>query len=99
MFNIGSGTAYSVPELYAIFARLADTDLVPEYRDPSQFWDAYPELFDGLGLDRQRIEKEVYKDSLAEIGSTQQTFGWAPKVDIEAGLDSVLSFARQFARA
>ena len=99
VFNIGSGTAYSVPELYTIFARLAGTDLEPEYRDPSRFWDAYPQLFDGFGLDRHRIEKEVYKDSLADIASTQQAFGWSPKVDIDAGLDSVLSFARQFAQA
>ncbi len=99
IFNIGSGQAYSVPELYAIFASLADTDIVPEYRDPARFWDAYPELFEGLGLHRDRIQAEVHKGSLADIGPTQEAFGWSPKVDIEAGLESVLSFARHFARA
>ena len=87
-----------MPELYAILAELAKSDLAAVYRSPTSFWDAYPELYEGLALDRGRVEREVFKDSVADIAPTEKAFSWSPEVSIHEGLASVLAFAEQFAR-
>lgn len=93
VFNIGSGVAHAVPELYEIFRRVSGVDLEPEWAEASSIWDQYPALFDGKPLSRVRIEKEVYKESLADIDATVDAFDWTPEIDIESGLASVWRYA------
>lgn len=94
VFNIGFGEAYSVPELFSRFQAISGSVIEPTYREPTEYWDKYPVLFAGRGLDRQRVSKEVFKNSLADISASTREFGWVPKVDIEAGLRSVYEYAR-----
>jgi nucleoside-diphosphate-sugar epimerase len=93
VFNVGTGTAHSVPELYELFRTISGTDIEPVYNDPTAYWDRYPRLFEGLPLDRERVTKEVFKESLADISSSVSTFDWAPSVSIEDGIRSVYEYA------
>lgn len=94
VFNAGSGTAWSVPELYALMQQAAGTSIEAEFRDPGTFWDAYPALFSGRGLSRERLKKEVYKTSLSDISRTTETFDWAPEIGMAEGLATVVAYAR-----
>ena len=93
VFNVGTGTAHSVPELYELFRSISGSDIEPIYHDPTEYWDRYPTLFEGLPLDRDRVSKEVFKESLADISASVTEFDWKPSVPIEAGIRSVYEYA------
>jgi nucleoside-diphosphate-sugar epimerase len=93
IFNLGTGKAYSVPQLYAEFQRISGKNIEAVYRDPETFWNNYTELFEGQGLSRERVKKEVYKDSAADMSKTQAEFDWKPQVDMATGLASVYQYA------
>jgi nucleoside-diphosphate-sugar epimerase len=96
IFNICTGTGYSVPFLYEKMAKIVGSSLIPEYGDPRSFWDKYPELFLGANpLSRERIAKEVNKRSLGSPKKMQQFFSWQPKVGIDEGLEEVIQYTRR----
>lgn len=97
IFNIGSGSAYSVPELVEFMQAMAGAaDLQPAYRNPEEYWNAYPELFDSkMPLSRQRVRDEVFKSAIADPKKTERSFDWNAGIDIRAGLKSVYDYARQ----
>ena len=97
IFNVASGTGYSVPELFDMMKRLSErSTLEAVYDSPEAFWDRYPALFQGeFPLLRSRVRKEVYKYSVGTNQKAVSEFGWAPKVTIEAGLQSVLLDAKR----
>jgi len=66
------------------------------YDNPEAFWDRYPALFQGeFPLLRSRVRKEVYKYAVGTNQKVVSEFGWAPKMNIEAGLQSVISDAQR----
>ena len=63
---------------------------------PSAIWDKYPGLTAGeFPFRPDRVEKEVFKSSLASIGKAAALFGWAPKVTLEEGLKGVFEYAQR----
>jgi len=94
VFNVCSGIGYSVPELVSLYARVSGREIVPEYRDPSTFWDKFPALFEGSHpLDRTRIEAEVYKTSIGDPSRAETAFGFRPGTALEDGLARLFAYS------
>jgi nucleoside-diphosphate-sugar epimerase len=95
VFNVASGTGYSVPEIWHMMQKVSGRQIEPEFRSPETFWDAYPVLFEGpRPLSRGRIRDEVYKEALGDNTRTRAEFDWSPNIDLETGLRSVYDYAR-----
>ena len=87
VFNICSGTGYSVPQIARLYGEIAGQTIDPEYRDPTGFWDKFPGLFEGAyPLSRKRIEAEVYKRSLGNPDKAAETFGFRTSMALDEGL-------------
>jgi nucleoside-diphosphate-sugar epimerase len=96
VFNVGSDTSYSVSEMYQHMCTVAGKSISPEFKDPSTFWDKYDQLFTpSCPLSRERVKKEVYKNSQADNSKARREFQWAPKTDIVTGLTAVYNYALQ----
>jgi UDP-glucose 4-epimerase len=94
VFNVGSGVATSVREVFALIAKAMDSRLTPVYRPATHFWDAYPNLFQGkYPLKPEAIEKEVRKYSLCDPSKAQELLGWRAEVSIEEGLERTARYA------
>jgi len=95
-YNVCSGTGYSVPELYEIFADLSGVSEGPRYENPEAFWDRYPGLFQGPHpLPRERVAEEVFKSAIGDPTNTHDAFDWRATVPIRDGIGSVVDDARR----
>jgi nucleoside-diphosphate-sugar epimerase len=95
-FNVASGHAYSVNEIYEIIAELLGTTIRPVFRAASHFWDQYPSLFSGSRpLSAQILEKEVDKFSLGNTNKAASLVGWNAKVSMREGLERTIADARR----
>jgi UDP-glucose 4-epimerase len=95
IFNVSSGCAYSVREIYDIFRKHFEGGHEPRFEKAVNFWDKYPRLFDGeykISLDR--IEKEVNKYSLGSYEKAESKLGWKPKVSLCEGIENIVKFAK-----
>lgn len=96
IFNVCSGTGHSVPELVALYGKVAGQGIDPEYRDPSSFWDKFPELFQGTHtLDRARIEAEVYKHSIGDPSKAEAAFGFRASTALDTGLQQLFAYSQK----
>ena len=48
-----------------------------------------------LGLDFERIVKEVYKEAIGKPDKARERFGWTAKVAIEDGIAAVYADAKR----
>lgn len=95
IFNIGSGTSYSTPDLYERMRIISKKSITPRFEEPTKFWNAYESLFAGkFPLNKSRITKEVYKNNLADNSKARTTFGWEPKMNIDDGFRGVYEYAQ-----
>lgn len=93
IFNVGSGTGYSVPDLYQRMCRVAGKQIAPIYKHPEAIWDNYESLFlPPYPLSRKRVGEEVHKHAIADTSKTEREFTWKAEVDIDKGLSSVYEF-------
>lgn len=94
-YNIASGHAWSVLEMYAMIAKAVGTNISPQFRPATRFWDAYPELFEPPYpiADSQLIE-EVDKFTLGSNTKAQTDLGWIPRISIEEGLGRTVTEMR-----
>jgi UDP-glucose 4-epimerase len=98
IFNVGSGVATSVREVYRIIAKAMNSDIEPIYRPATNFWDAYGSLFEGpYPLKREVVEKEVRKYSLCDTTKAREMLGWQAEVSIEEGLTRTAHYAMRLA--
>ncbi len=96
VFNVCSGTGHSVPELVALYSKVASQAIDPEYHDPASFWDKFPELFEGAHtLDRGRIEAEVFKHSIGDPSKAEAAFGFKATTALEGGLERLFAYSRK----
>lgn len=93
VFNLASGSAISLNEIYQEIAINLSSDITPIYRDPQLLWDQYPQLFQGYGLEQQIVAKETNKYSLGCNKKALEMLGWSPKVDIKQGLKLTVDYA------
>lgn len=93
IFNVASGTSYSVNEMYNIAANEIGSVLKPVYHDARSFWDAYPGMFTGAKPIKSAIlEKEVNKAVLGSNAKARELLGWNPQVDMKEGLSRMITY-------
>jgi len=86
-FNVASGQVYSVNEIYEIIADILESSLKPVFRKAANFWDKYPELFQGEhSLKRELLEREVNKFTLGSTEKAEQLLSWKTIMPIKKGL-------------
>lgn len=95
VFNVASGKALSVREMYAAIASAVGTDIAPEYRPAARFWDAFPELASGpYPLAAGRLEAEVNKFTLGSTERARSVLGWAAATPLSRGVAETVSYMR-----
>ena len=95
IFNVASGTAYSVKDIYNIFCNNFGFHIKPQFKKAESFWDKYPKLFEGqLALSYSRVEDEVNKFSLGSSQKAHKVLGWKPKVDISEGIKNIVEYCK-----
>jgi len=94
IINACTGKAYSVREIYDMYQKEFEKQIVPSFDDSTKFWDKYPPLFDGeYPLDKARLIKEVNKHSLGSYQLAYDMLGWQPKVSMEQGIANCVAYA------
>jgi nucleoside-diphosphate-sugar epimerase len=96
VYNVCSGVGYSVPDLVDLFARVTGCDVEPDYREPTQFWDKFPAIFEGAyPLSRERIKDEVWKHSIGDPAKAEASFGFRARTSLENGLERIWTYAQK----
>ena len=100
VFNVASGHAVSVNELYDIIAgniagRIGYEEalnIVPVFRSSDMFWDKYGELFQGYyPMSREKLAAEVDKFSLGSTYHALNVLGWAAHTSHRDGIERTVS--------
>lgn len=93
IYNIGTGTGFSVPKLYQVFLEVSGKNIEPEFKNPRHYWDKYKSLFNyKYQFAFSRIEKEVHKHSIADMTKCKKEFNWTPSTDIKEGVRKVYDY-------
>lgn len=96
IFNVSSGEAFSVNEIFKIIASILKTNLKPTFRESQSFWDKYPSLFEGnYKLNKKWIEKEVDKFTLSSTTKAENLLNWKATTSIEGGLQITVDHAKK----
>jgi hypothetical protein len=82
-----------VKNIISMYAQVAKKIIVPIYADPVTYWDKFPGLFEGLPLDRDRILKEVYKNSIGSPTKVKNVFDFEAKINFADGLKRVHDYS------
>ncbi len=94
IFNAASGEAFSVKEIYSTIAETLQSDTNPIFHSAGEFWDKYPDLFEGTyPLKKIRLEKEVNKFTLGSYQKAKALLGWTPKMSFHSGMKATANFA------
>ncbi|CAF3081542.1 unnamed protein product [Rotaria sp. Silwood2] len=95
IFNVATGTGWSVPELYSKLCDISGQKIQPDFNDPTLFWHKYATLRDGpYSFDPKRITKEVHKHCIGDPQKTRETFNWEPMFTIDQGLRKVYEYTQ-----
>jgi len=90
IFNATSSCSYTIDDIYKTFQEVSHTeDITPIYSPASTIWDAFPSLFIGYKLNRNRIEKEVYKTSEGNNQKIKDVFEWEPVISLKDGITAI----------
>lgn len=93
--NIGSGKAYSVPEIITTLEKVSGMKIKYKKGDTKSFWGSYSELFKkDIPLNEKTLFDEINKMSLSNITTTYEEYGWEPKYNLEQGLNECMEYAR-----
>ena len=92
-YNLCSGIGYSVKQIISMYAEISGKFIDPIYKDPITYWDQFPNLFTGLALSRERIAKEVFKNSVGSPIKSRDTFKFEAKVNFIDGLKRVHQYS------
>lgn len=84
IFNVSSGSDYSVRELYDLIAGALDReDIKATYAPAQDFWKAYPRL---VGLEPSRLMQEVNKRCMGSTYKAKELLGWQAHTSIKDGI-------------
>tara|TARA_Y100001949_G_scaffold173143_1_gene178275 strand:+ start:94 stop:1104 length:1011 start_codon:yes stop_codon:yes gene_type:complete len=96
IFNVSSGIATSVNQIYNIVASNLNSNIKPIFRDSKKIWDKYPSLFDRkYHLNEKRIEEETEKFTLGNVEKAEKLIGWKATTSIEEGLSKTIEYAKK----
>ena len=93
IFNICSGLGYSVPDIVENYQIVSGKKITPKYISPSSYWDKFPGLFVGHPFSKDRIVKEVYKNSIGNPQKAYDILGFKAKTSLNDGLAKVFKFS------
>ena len=93
-FNAASGQTYSVNELFNyICSAMKKGKIQPNYNVAANFWERYPELFEGdMPLRKELVEKEVKKYAHGSNEWSKERLDWVPQVSIEEGIQYTVDY-------
>lgn len=96
IFNVGSGKAISIEEVFNIIAdNLEEEQIRPIFRDPKLIWERFPKIFDGkYPLNPYILENEVNKYTISSTKKTKKMLNWEAKVDIKEGLNKTIAYIK-----
>tara|TARA_X000001388_G_C2234635_1_gene124750 strand:+ start:4751 stop:5764 length:1014 start_codon:yes stop_codon:yes gene_type:complete len=95
-FNVCSGEAYSVKEIYKLYCKYFDKHKQPIFEDSKKFWNKYPELFQcDYPLSKERVTKEVNKFSLGSYKKAKNVLNWQPKIKMKEGVRRCVEYAKK----
>ncbi|MBA3073150.1 MAG: NAD-dependent epimerase/dehydratase family protein [Anaerolineae bacterium] len=95
IFNISSGVGYTALEIYDVIRSHLNNDVSYEVGNPIKFWDKYDSLFDKrYNLNKNRIEKEVFKHCIGDNSKIINTFQYSPHESLSEGLKNIIIFQR-----
>jgi nucleoside-diphosphate-sugar epimerase len=98
-FNVASGQAYSVNEMYNMVKEELASNISPMYHPPSNFWKAYPRMFQGVKpIKLSILENEVNKVVLGSNEKAKEILKWTPKVTMQDGLRNMVNYAKQLSK-
>ena len=96
IFNVSSGIAISVNQIYKMVATILNSNIKPIFRDSKKLWDKYPSLSDGkYHLNEKRIEEETEKFTLGSVEKAEKLIGWKATTPIEEGLSKTIEYAKK----
>lgn len=83
-FNVCTGTLLSVNQIIQYVSEILNTPIIPIYKEASQLWDTYPNLFSAnYPLDKKIVAKETNKYSKGSYQKAKKLLGWEPNSDLE----------------
>lgn len=87
IINAGTGSAYNVDQMIEACNEVANKKLNVIRGNTQDFWRKYPELVSAkIPLPHEFIEREVEKNSIADISKAREVYGWEPKFNLRRGL-------------
>jgi nucleoside-diphosphate-sugar epimerase len=96
-FNVASGKAHSVNEIYALIRDLIGGDIKATFNESEKFWDAFPTLFEGpFPLSRKKITEEVNKFTLGATDTAKEEIGWEARTSIPDGMSKTIEAAKKW---
>ena len=97
-FNVASGQAWSVNEIYAMVAKTVGSDLQAVFRPADRFWERYDDLFTGPHpLSRDKLTAEVDKFTLGSTAHAQEVLGWTAQTSLQRGLELTVEHMQRLA--
>lgn len=97
IFNLCSGQGYSALEIANLIFSTLNKKLEYNTGDPNLFWDKYIELFNkNYNLSRNRITKEVFKNSIGSNAKAIEEFNYKPNIDMKNGIKEIVAYQSEF---
>lgn len=97
IFNLCSGEGYSALEIASLIFKILNKNMEYNIGDPNKFWDKYEELFNkNYNLNRKRIEKEVFKNSIGSNIKAVKEFNYTPKITMQDGIEKIVKYQSEF---
>ena len=93
--NVSTGTTLSINELMKIVTKLMHKEeLLPEYSDSKNFWNNYPNLYEGAyPISEKALDHEVTKYTELSNDYAFEKYCWKPEVSIEEGIQNTIKFS------
>ena len=90
IFNACTCELVSVNDIYNIFKKELNSDIIPIYRDATCFWNKYDNIVSGNNpINNYIIEDEVNKFTLGDNTFTKSELNWTPKYSFIEGIKSI----------
>jgi nucleoside-diphosphate-sugar epimerase len=96
IFNACTCELISVNDIYNIFKKELNSNIIPIYRDATCFWNKYDNIISGNNpINNYIIEDEVNKFTLGDNTYTKNELNWIPKYKFIEGIQSIIKNKRR----
>lgn len=96
IFNACTCELVSVNDIYNIFKKELNSNIIPIYRDATCFWNKYDNIISGNNpINNYIIEDEVNKFTLGDNTFTKNELNWIPKYKFIEGIQSIIKNKRK----